>query len=79
LLRSLDSGETWEALTRGLPERHAYMICGIQVNPRNPDQLFASYTDGSVYQSTDAGETWSQIIEGVEKLVGLRVKAQGAM
>jgi photosystem II stability/assembly factor-like uncharacterized protein len=75
LLRSLDSGETWEALTQGLPEKHAYMICGIQVNPRNTDQLFTSYTDGSVYHSTDAGETWSQIIEGIEKLVGLRVKA----
>jgi hypothetical protein len=74
LLRSVDRGETWQALTRGLPERHAFMICGIQVNPHNPDQLFAAYTDGHVYQSDDAGETWTEIIEGVEKLIGLRIK-----
>jgi photosystem II stability/assembly factor-like uncharacterized protein len=75
LLRSVDSGETWEELTRGLPAAHAYMICGIQVNPRNPDQLFAAYTDGSVYRSPDSGDTWTQILDGVDKLVGLRVKA----
>ncbi len=75
LLRSVDCGETWEELTQGLPRAHAYMICGIQVNPRDPNQLFAAYTDGSVYRSSDSGETWSQILEGVEKLVGLRIKA----
>jgi photosystem II stability/assembly factor-like uncharacterized protein len=74
LLRSGDRGETWEALTRGLPERHAFMVCGIQVNPDNPDQMFAAYTDGHVYQSNDAGETWNEALEGIEKLVGLRVK-----
>ena len=75
LLRTVDGGETWERATQGLPAEHAYMICGIQVNPRNPDQVFAAYTDGSVYQSRDGGETWAEIIEGVEKLIGLRVKA----
>jgi photosystem II stability/assembly factor-like uncharacterized protein len=75
LLRTVDGGETWETLKHGLPEEHAYMICGIQVSPRNPDHVFAAYTDGHVYHSTDGGETWSELIEGVEKLIGLRVKA----
>jgi photosystem II stability/assembly factor-like uncharacterized protein len=51
------------------------MICGIQVSPRDPNHVLAAYTDGNVYHSTDGGETWSRLIEGVEKLIGLRVKA----
>jgi hypothetical protein len=76
LLRSLDCGETWHALTQGLPERHPYMICGIQVSPLDSNSMFVAYTDGNIYQSTDAGESWNQILGDVEKLVGLRVKAQ---
>jgi hypothetical protein len=75
LLRTLDGGETWETLTGGLPAEHAYMICGIQVNPRNPDTIFAAYTDGAVYKSDDAGESWDQILDGIDKLVGLRLRS----
>jgi hypothetical protein len=75
LLRTVDGGETWEALANGLPPEHAYMICGIQINPRNPDQMFAAYTDGNVYESKDGGDSWERIIEGVDKLVGLRLRA----
>ncbi|HLF76805.1 MAG TPA: hypothetical protein VJB57_04885 [Dehalococcoidia bacterium] len=77
LLRSTDGGDTWEPLTHGLPERHAYMICGIQVDPNDPESVYAAYTDGSVYHSKDAGESWNQILQGVDKLVGLRIKASG--
>jgi hypothetical protein len=52
------------------------MICGIQVSPLDSNSMFVAYTDGNIYQSTDAGESWNQILGDVEKLVGLRVKAQ---
>jgi hypothetical protein len=35
--------------------------------------VVVAYTDGHVYQSAD-GETWAEILDGVEKLVGLRIK-----
>jgi photosystem II stability/assembly factor-like uncharacterized protein len=62
LFTSQDGGETWETLTQGLPAEHAYMICGIQVSPRDPNHVFAAYTDGRVYHSTDGGETWSDSV-----------------
>jgi hypothetical protein len=74
VLRTRDGGDSWEVLTCGLPPEHAYMVCGLQINPGNPDQVFVAYTDGSVYESRDGGESFVRILEGIEKLVGLRLE-----
>lgn len=74
ILRSNDKGETWEELSNGLPVGHPYMICGIACHPENADVAYVAYTDGSVYETIDGGDSWQAVVTGVEKLFGLQLK-----
>jgi photosystem II stability/assembly factor-like uncharacterized protein len=71
--RTTDSCRSWTRLTNGLPDGNPYMVSGIDVNPTDPDEVFISYTDGTLYRSTDAGDSWAQVLDGVERLYGVRV------
>ncbi len=71
--RTDDAGKTWRRLTNGLPDGNPYMVSGIDTNPLDPDEVFVSYTDGTLYHSRDAGDSWARILEGQERLYGVRV------
>jgi photosystem II stability/assembly factor-like uncharacterized protein len=71
VLRSDDAGASWRVLEHGLPVANPYMISGLAIDPRNPDAVFATYTDGSVYCSTNAGDTWTKLMQGPPELFGL--------
>ena len=73
IFRSDDAGETWRALAGGLPVEHPYVVSGLQIHPRNPDEVVVGYTDGSIYVSRDAGESWRRLSVSHAKLVGVRV------
>ncbi|HEY7068246.1 MAG TPA: hypothetical protein VII06_42750 [Chloroflexota bacterium] len=75
LFRSDDGGDHWRAVGGGLPIEHPYVICSLQVHPRDAVTLFVSYADGSVYVSRDAGEAWRCIHSGHPKAFGARVFA----
>ncbi|MFN0180357.1 MAG: VPS10 domain-containing protein [Gemmatimonadales bacterium] len=65
LYKSTDAGETWEKMTKGLPDKMGKMA--IAVSRSNPDKVYAliesdSYTDArGLYVSTDRGASWSQV------------------
>jgi hypothetical protein len=73
VLRSNDRGETWEQLHNGLPAANPYMISGVEINPADADMVFVTYTDGSLFATDDGGDSWRQILSGVERLFGVRV------
>ncbi len=73
ILRSDDAGESWRPLKRGLPEAHPHMTCGFAIHPQDRDTLCVAYTDGSVYVSHDAGESWQQLEVSQRKLYGVRL------
>lgn len=75
VLRSDDYGDTWCKLGGGLPSANPHMISGVDVNPLDPNNLFVTYTDGTLYASEDAGETWRLILDGIDRLFGVRVAA----
>lgn len=64
LYKSTDSGETWEKMTKGLPEKMGKM--SIAVSRSNPDKVYALIesdsmeSDRGLYVSTDAGKSWNQ-------------------
>jgi photosystem II stability/assembly factor-like uncharacterized protein len=59
LYRSTDGGETWEKLTKGLPEPPLGRIA-LAVAPTNPDHVYAliGAKKGMLWASNDMGDTW---------------------
>lgn len=58
--RTRDGGKTFDVLTAGLPQRHAYDIAyrhALDVDDRGESLAFGS-TTGSLWVSEDAGDTW---------------------
>jgi photosystem II stability/assembly factor-like uncharacterized protein len=67
LYKSVDSGETWEKMTEGLPKKMGKMA--IAVSRSNSEKVYAliesdSYEDErGLYVSYDAGKHWSQVTD----------------
>lgn len=61
LWRSLDGGDTWERLTRGLPGGVTGRI-GIDISRSEPDIVYAiiEHKSGGVFRSADRGATWTR-------------------
>lgn len=62
--RTTDAGASWNALTDGLPQRHAYVsilrdaMCN---DDRDPVGLYFGTSSGHLFGSCDAGASWSLI------------------
>jgi hypothetical protein len=64
ILRSTDGGDHWSALP--LPSIAVSRATGILVNPNNSQQIIASFVSpSSMYQSSDSGQTWTPISNGL--------------
>jgi photosystem II stability/assembly factor-like uncharacterized protein len=65
LYKSMDGGETWTRLEKGLPKELGKM--GISVSRANPNKVYAVIESdtktekGGVFVSNDAGESWNRI------------------
>lgn len=72
LYKSIDGGDTWTEMTKGLPKEKGKMA--IAVSPANSNKVYAliesdSNADkGGLFVSKDAGKTWS-MISGDNRLV----------
>jgi hypothetical protein len=62
--RTRDAGATWHALTRGLPQEHAYVsilrdaLCNDSLDPVG---LYFGTSSGHLFVSSDAGESWDLV------------------
>jgi photosystem II stability/assembly factor-like uncharacterized protein len=65
--RSRDGGVTWELLRNGLQDLmpHSVEAMTLEEAANGVTQIFAGTTGGDILWSTDAGETWSTIIQGL--------------
>ena len=59
--RSLDGGETWTRLSKGLPGGNTGRI-GLAIAASNPQVVYAvvENRDGGVFRTTDGGESWTR-------------------
>ena len=69
VVRSLDGGGTWQQLGGTHPDVHSLHVCVGQ-----PDTVYAA-TAGGPYRSDDAGETWTALLEGLERKYSVPISA----
>ncbi len=73
LHKSVDGGESWMELKKGLPKSNMGKI-GLAISPQNPDILYAAIeldrTKGGVYRSTDRGASWEKRSDAVSGATG---------
>jgi photosystem II stability/assembly factor-like uncharacterized protein len=60
LIRSIDGGETWQAITTNNDISRFYPEA-ITLDPSAPDNMFVATRKGQLFGSTDTGETWSNL------------------
>ncbi len=63
LFKSIDGGNTWKQLTKGLPTvEQGLGRIGFAIAPTDPNRIYATVESprfGGVYRSDDAGESWT--------------------
>jgi len=75
--RSRTGGETWEALTRGLPQEHCYVNVlrdAMAVDSADPCGIYFGTTGGQVYVSNDSGDNWSAIVRDLPAVLSVEVQ-----
>lgn len=65
--KSVDGGDTWKKLEKGLPKGVVGRI-GVKVAPSNPNVVYviAESNEGTMFRSTDQGETFEKVSDNVQ-------------
>ena len=64
--RSRNGGQDWEPLTRGLPQRNAYVHAmreGMATDSLDPCGVYVGTANGQVFYSRDGGDHWELLVE----------------
>jgi tRNA A-37 threonylcarbamoyl transferase component Bud32/photosystem II stability/assembly factor-like uncharacterized protein len=70
--RTRNAGESWEALTRGLPQKGAFETVlrdGMTTDSLDPAGIYFGTRSGRLYASADEGKNWNRIVEGLPPVV----------
>lgn len=70
--RTRNAGESWEALTEGLPQENAFETVlrdGMSADEMSPTGIYFGTRNGKLFGSSDAGESWRMIEEGLPPIV----------
>jgi photosystem II stability/assembly factor-like uncharacterized protein len=81
LYKTTDGGETWLKLGSGLPEDGKTGCTDIEMDPNDPNVLYTAFwqrqrqphrfdsggPNGGLFKSTDGGQTWKKLAEGLPK------------
>ncbi|MFQ5674272.1 MAG: WD40/YVTN/BNR-like repeat-containing protein, partial [bacterium] len=61
IYKSTDGGDTWEELSKGLPDLMGKI--GVAVSPANPNRVWAiiEAEEGGLFRSDDAGKSWRRV------------------
>lgn len=79
LFKTIDGGRTWVKLTNGLPDDGRTGCTEIEMDPQNPEILYAAFWErirypyrflsggpnGGIFKSTDGGRTWRKLTKGL--------------
>ena len=75
--RSKTGGDTWEPLTKGLPQKDCYVNVlrdAMAVDSLDACGVYFGTTGGQVYASADAGDSWSAIVNNLPPVLSVEVQ-----
>jgi photosystem II stability/assembly factor-like uncharacterized protein len=75
--RSRTSGNEWEPLTKGLPQRDCYVNVlrdAMAVDSLDSCGVYFGTTGGQVYASADAGDSWTPIVRDLPSVLSVEVQ-----
>jgi hypothetical protein len=78
--RTRNAGRSWEALTRGLPQKGAYETVlrdAMTADSLDPVGIYFGTRSGLLYGSSDEGKTWKKILEGLPAVVCVKSAVVG--
>ena len=76
--RSRDGGKTWKLLSRGLPQRHANLLTlreAMAADALSPAGVYVGTTNGQVFHTKDAGESWASMADYLPAVISISVAA----
>ncbi|MCB0636570.1 MAG: hypothetical protein KDC54_08115, partial [Lewinella sp.] len=79
LYKTMDGGQSWTRLTKGLPDDGKTGCTEIIMHPEDPNTLFAGFyhrlrqpwwytsggEEGGLFKSTDGGQSWTRLTKGL--------------
>lgn len=78
--RSRDGGDSWTAMREGLPQQSCFFTVLRQAmagDTREPAGVYFGTNSGSVFASTDEGETWGEIVRHLPTILAVEVLDRG--
>jgi photosystem II stability/assembly factor-like uncharacterized protein len=78
VFRSKTGGDTWEALTNGLPQENCYVNVlrdAMAVDTMPQCGVYFGTTGGQVYASSDGGDSWKAIVRDLPAVLSVEVQA----
>jgi photosystem II stability/assembly factor-like uncharacterized protein len=78
--RTSDGGKSWQALSRGLPQKSAYETVlrdGMDADPLQPAGIYFGTRSGKLYGSRNDGNSWQLISDGMPPIVCVKAALVG--
>lgn len=75
--RSRSGGNTWDALTNGLPQENCYVNVlrnALAVDTLDSCGIYFGTTGGQVYVSSDSGDSWQAIVHDLPAVLSVEVQ-----
>lgn len=79
--RSQDAGQSWQALTEGLPQENVFITIlrdGLEADGLDPLGLYLGSSSGHLFASRDEGEQWSLIAGFLPGILCIRASVEEA-
>lgn len=80
--RTRDAGKSWEALSKGLPQKGAYETIlrdGMTTDSLDPVGIYFGTRSGKLFGSNDEGKTWKMILDGLPAITCVKCAVVGEM
>jgi photosystem II stability/assembly factor-like uncharacterized protein len=70
--RSRDTGETWEPLGHGLPDRFYSAVVRDAMSTDDEGGIYLGTRVGNVFASTDDGDSWHEVVSNLPDVLVVR-------